>query len=442
MKTLHQTPSAVPVRPRRGTDAPRAMAVLANLSLKVAAAGVAFVVSVVVARQLGLAEAGLFFFAQNIMVLLIATSRFGLDNSVLRTAARLDLALDRDRLQAVFSTATTLAVAAALVVAGVVVSLAWAGQHSGLLAPQGYGAVTSILVAGLPFLAFAATTGFVLQATNHVTASTFLVFAAQPVIHLVLLLALGPQGAATAAWLFVASSVAAAACAATLARHLLGGLSLKPRFRAFSAETLQGIGSLWGVSLVNQAIALLPVLMLSFYATPVEVALFAIALRVAGLAGNIVVAVNSVFAPRIARQLSANRREAFRSTRAAQAYTFAIGAPLLAVPLAFPGHVLALFGSGFDDATLALVILVLGQMFNIATSTTSILLAMGGAERAMLRAGAFTFSLGLVGSVALVPHWPLTGSSLVSAFCLIMLNGLYLWHALRPLAANPDSKSG
>lgn len=420
-------------QPRRSLPATgQVVSVLANLGLKVGAAALAFLVSITVARQLGMTEAGIFFFAQNVIVLLVATSRFGLDNSLIREAARLDSTQDLAHLQVIFSTGTTVMTAAALAIVLFAVTIGFGLDQYGLLLTGGYVHITLVLVTGLPFLAFAAATGFFLQATSHVALSTFLLFAAQPAMHLLLLLGFWPETALAAAWLFVVSAALTAAFAVALVWRFLVGISLKPRLREFSADTLRGTGSLWGVSLTNQAIALLPMLMLSLFATSADVALFAIALRVAGLTGNIVVAINSVFARRIAQLFTTHPGRAFRSALAAQGYTFAIGAPLLLVLLLFPVQILALFGKGFHDAWLALVIITLGQFFNVATSATSMVLAMGGKEGAMFRAGLFVLCATLLAGLAVIPPLQLTGASLVSVGSLILINSIYTFHVLRP----------
>lgn len=412
---------------------PRFFHVVLNLSLKVGAAFVSLLVTILIARKLGAEEAGAFLFAQNITLVLIASSRFGFDNSIVREASRLDRVADVEALQRSFTTGLTIMASAATVLAALVYLGVHLAASVGTLAANPYSKVTSVLALSLPFLASSAAIGFFLQATRYYATSTFLIFAAQPSFFLIFLFAVSPSSSLQAAELFVAAAVCNVIVAFVLLRVLHPKLSPLPSYSSLSSETVRGTRSFWFVSIANQTINLMPMLLLSYFGSSTDIAYYSVALRIANFTGNVVVAVNSYFAPNVSRALAAGMGELRRTIVATQLYTFVIGAPILLAPIIFPELILSFFGESFKGATIALVIIAAGQFFNMMTSSTSVLLGMSGKERLMSIAGFIALTWSLTAGLVFVPSQGLIGASFVGVSTLVVQNSLYLLFAMRLL---------
>ena len=140
----------------------------------------------------------------------------------------------------------------------------------------------------------------------------------------------------------------------------------------------------------------------------------------ASLAGRVV---NLVVGPFLAELYHAGELQRFRRliVSAAVGTGFA-GAPLVALVLWHPQWALNIFGEGYRDAALLLQVLVCGQFVNLLTGPAGLALAMSSHERLNLMLTLAASVLSLVGLAVLIPTYGALGAALATSIALIALN--------------------
>lgn len=153
-------------------------------------------------------------------------------------------------------------------------------------------------------------------------------------------------------------------------RHLLkkfSGASLPLFLMAVSYYFLQ-----WGVNVF-----------VGFFGGPAELTGFNIANRMSSLIPVALLVINTLVAPRMASLYESGRREDLEGlVRKVNLATFILGMPIIFILVFFADIVVpALFGSGYDSAASMLVILAIGQVFNLMAGPSMFCLAMTGYEK-------------------------------------------------------------
>jgi len=159
--------------------------------------------------------------------------------------------------------------------------------------------------------------------------------------------------------------------------------------------------NLWTASIMGLAVQWSGILVAGAMLPPEDVALLTAAQRTAMLTSFVLMVVNMVVAPRYARLWKEGNIERIRylakwSTRG----MIAMVLPVVAVMMIWPEKVMGLFGEGFEEAAILLMILAVGQFVNVATGSVGYLLNMSGNEqdfnRVTIIAGPSTIALVMV----------------------------------------------
>lgn len=194
-------------------------------------------------------------------------------------------------------------------------------------------------------------------------------------------------------------------------------------------EVVALIPSLLGMVVLQQAMGWLPQLMLGVYRSSSEVASLAVAVRISNLIALVLVAVNSVLAPRFAKLFSDGRIDELRLL--AQRFTrlMAIACmPLLLLEIIFPKLFLEAFGISSRAAMIMLSVLAVGQLVNVATGSVGLLLNMCGQQVAAFWCNLFSAGLLVCTSFLLIPVFGGIGAaiaqSLSASTCMVGLSAI------------------
>ena len=164
-----------------------------------------------------------------------------------------------------------------------------------------------------------------------------------------------------------------------------------------------------------------------------EVGLYAAALRLATLVNFLLLAFNTLLAPRFA--VLYGRRELVQIRQLARVSVLtmlALATPIFLAFFLFPGTLLAWFGSEFRAAAPALMILTVGQLINLSTGPVGTILLMTGNEQVMKRHTVTTVLINLVAAIMLIPAWGVAGAAASAAIGMATLN-LLSWYSARAL---------
>lgn len=387
---------------------------LVSFVTRVSGAGISFLFSVAIARVLGAEGTGLYFLAFTIATIGTVFGRLGLDNVLLRLSATHASEQQWTGLTGTYRNGMTLAFLASSTMAVIVfISAPWLSRaifsEPDLAVPLRWMAV-AIVPASLSFLY-----AELLKGLKLIFQSQFIRAVLIPGISLLLIVPLARgYGVVGAVWAFGAATVIAAAVGLILwHRAVPGG---EGPVTGVTMRKLLGssLPLLWVASL-SQLMSWTAILLLGAWDTPESVGVFSVAARTALLTSFILLAVNSIAAPKFAELYQKRDFEALADTarRSAMLMTM-LAAPPLLVFLVFPGWVMGFFGSEFSSGATVLVILAIGQFINVSAGSVGYLLMMSAHERAMRNSviAASLISVGL--NVALIPRFGLVGAAIAT----------------------------
>lgn len=195
----------------------------------------------------------------------------------------------------------------------------------------------------------------------------------------------------------------------------------------FQKEIFRPAISLWLVALVSLVIQQSQVLVLAVYSTDSDVAIYAIAFKLASLCSFFLAAINTVYAPKLAILSKNKDSKSFYKLFISIQKTMV----LLALALGVIGFLLAefalsLFGDIYTQGTTVLMILLFGQLVNLSCGPVVTAILMSGYEslhkKTSLVIGIFTVIL----SFYLIPIYGILGAAIVTAAMMSLQNVISL----------------
>lgn len=401
--------------------------------LKIAGAGGAFLVTLVLARILGAAEVGIFHLGFTLAVVGSALGTAGMDQTLVRWVAG---HASRSRWGSVRG-GVARAQIISLILAGslaLVLTAAASWLARDVFAEPSLRALLYWLAPALVLMSAYTVRAAALQGLRQIGDSVMTVSVLLPLT--VILLAPwwvkdhGTQGAAAA---YLAGALVAL-CYGVARWHL--SLRRKPGpLQPVAAHALLRSGlHFLSISALNLCVSWAGVLALGFWHESTQVGLYSTAYRTAALISFVLVAVNTISAPTFAALHEHGDVDGLERLARATAKLMTIAAsPLLLVLIVVPEWIMGLFGAEFRAGAMALTIMAVGQFINVATGSVGYLLAMTGREKLLRNAVAAAAGLNLLLLYVLVPTWGLVGTALASATALVVLNvltALSVWREL------------
>lgn len=139
--------------------------------------------------------------------------------------------------------------------------------------------------------------------------------------------------------------------------------------------------NLWIESMMNLTVQWSGILIAGALLSAGEIAQLAAAQRTAMLTSFVLMVVNMVVAPQYARLWKGGNIESIRylakwSTRG----MIVMALPVVVMMIAWPEHVMSLFGEGYEEAAILLVIFVTAQYLDVGTGSVGYILNMTGNE--------------------------------------------------------------
>ena len=406
--------------------------------VRIAGAFSAFILSMVIGRQLGAEESGYYFLAFSIVTFGAGFSRVGLDNTILRFTGSAFADCDRGAIKAVLkkslSIASTVSAMLALLLYFLSDILSVHLFFKPLLAP-----VLKAMAAGTVGLALFTLAAMSLQGIRRIPAS---VFTLNISVNLLLIVAL---------LLFVIDSsveLAGAYSIASLITLVLGLMIWKRGLNSLSEQCEQphtinwkllfdSCLPLWVVMLMQQLTQWSGQFIAGAWVPSEDVAQLAVAQRTATLTSFILMAVNMVVAPRFAAmykqgKLGEIRKLALTSVRLMVMFAL----PIIGVMLLFPGFLMGLFGEGFSSGAHLLQILAIGQFVNVATGSVGFLLSMSGHEKDLRNTTLISGPIAVGSALLLVPMYGATGSAIATALAIASQNLIAVFWVKKRLGFN------
>ena len=190
-----------------------------------------------------------------------------------------------------------------------------------------------------------------------------------------------------------------------------------------AADWVRGLRVLFAITVLTTAFSQIDIITVGFYGSAQNAAHYAAANKLSSVASIFLIAVASVFAPRMAERWSgADRASVAELHRDATRMSFWPTA-IVAVPILIaPDIPLGLFGPTFADAATPLRILVTAQLLSAATGPVGYLMIVTGAQNLVLKVFGLAAVIDLVGQILLTPTYGPTGAAIASAGAIVAWN--------------------
>lgn len=404
------------------------------LIIKVLGALLAFTFNIVLARILGADGAGIYFLALSVTTIASVISRVGLDNTLLRFIAAYSSENKWKEVKGVYFKAFAITIPLSILITIIVEII------SSPLATYAFGKQELIIplrwmaLAILP-LSLLSLYAEMLKGLNRIPASLSLQSIFIPLINLL-------------AITFLASKTGAAGGGVSyfIATLLTAFLGLWFWYKSTpQILSIQGIFDWhtlkrscmpnYGAAILHKAVLpWLPLILLGFWSTSVDVGLFSAASRTALLVSFILHAVNSVAAPKFAalhlnNDLLALGKLARKITR----LTMIVASPLILVMVIFPAEIMSIFGSEYKQAWLLLIILVSGQFISVLFGSVGYLLIMTGNESLQRNSIAISALSLIFLLIILVPSLGTIGAAIASSLFFLIYNVISYFYVRKHL---------
>jgi O-antigen/teichoic acid export membrane protein len=401
--------------------------------LKGVSALLTFLLYVVIGRLLGAAGAGLYFLALTVTTIAAVLGRIGLDNTVLRFVAAHAAVGDWPAVKGVYGRAIRMTLAASSATALLVVLVAPWLSATLFAKPELTGLLQWMAIAIVP-TALLSLQAQGLQGLKRIGDSSLVGSVGVPILTLAGVMVLAPRwGVVGATWAY--------ALAATLT--MMFGIR---RWRARTPELagvvgrfdaavlLQSCIPLFWVSSFQLVIAWASTVSLGLLASSADVGVFGAANRTAMLISTVLMAVNSISAPKFAALYKQGDLVTLGLIAQKSAKVMAlVASPVLAIFVLFPTKVMGVFGSQFTSGATVLSILAVGQFVNVVTGSVGWILIMCGHERLMRNNIAFCAGLSVALNLLLVPRLGVIGAAIATATALsvqMLIGTALVWQKL------------
>jgi len=399
--------------------------------------GLGFLISVLLARTLGVKEFGLYAFAWSFLALLSTPAAFGFPQLLVREIAANRAKGEWGAVHGIvrFSRRITLWASLGLVF--------WAGLGLWLFSDSlsAESVMTlAVTLLGLPLWALVQLQGSALRGLDRILAGQVVQMLVRPVVFLLFF---------GGAW-FVARELLSAPFAlglqvvaagvALLAGGLLLHHSLKdqvPESSAIKYDPAWLRSALWLLllALLNLIPQHVGVLLLGMMRGTEEVGLYKVAFQAASLIPFGLMAVNTVIAPTLSHLYASGEMQRLRQVvMAAAGVALALALPLILFYLLAGSWFLgATFGKDFVAGAGSLAILAIGQTVNAAAGPVGLLLIMSGHERLTTLSTAAGATVNLLLGLLLIRFWGVEGAAVATALGLITFNLLALYFVIDKL---------
>jgi O-antigen/teichoic acid export membrane protein len=170
------------------------------------------------------------------------------------------------------------------------------------------------------------------------------------------------------------------------------------------------------------------ILMLTWLTTSESVGIYKVAAALAMLTTVPTAAVRTALRPMVAKLIANNEISRLSSLLTTSSKWLIVSAsPIIALLIIGPNHFLSIFGPKAVLGATALVALVCGQCFNIATSPIATVLTMGGHPKLDMKNGMFAALVNITLNAILIPQYGISGAAIASA------TSLATWALLRTI---------
>jgi len=399
---------------------------LGSLSLKVANIGFAFLISIMLARTLGVEAYGAYVFAMAWVFVLGIPAMLGMPGLLVRLIAIYHTQKSWGLLHGILRWSNRVVLAASIGLAAFTGLVAWLPGSTGgdqLM-------LTSVMVAliSLPLIALMRIRQASMQGLQQVVIGQLPDMLIRPILFI--LFVAGAYfyfhltiSAPRAVGMHVAAIAVALLIEVWLLRRAIPPAVIKEAPIYHSREWLRGAMPLLFISGMAIITSRTDVIMLGMIKGADATGLYHVASRGAQFITLFLYSVNEALAPVIARLYAKGDMEALQRVVTESIRIILMFALPVALAMIFFGHwFLLIFGPDFVGSSNALAILSIGHLMDCAIGSVGLLLIMTGHGRESAIGMGIGAGVNIILNLLLIPKWGLEGAAIATTFSLILWN--------------------
>jgi len=414
---------------------------IGSLFIKVAGAGNEFILSVILARVLGVNEYGAYVLSLTWVMILAMLATMGFDSAAIRFMPEYVIKKKWSLLRGLLLKSCQFIIINSFVLLSLVILFTFLFEST-IAAPLLY---ASFLI---PLLAVNRLRQAGLRAMKHVVRSEFPDFVIRPVLLVVLLIGFSFYFPDT----LTASKAIMLTLSVTLITFIIGGTWLhrflpSPIFREPSVYKTKcwlpyafPMLLLSGLQIVNNYT---DIIMIGSMIGSEFAGIYSAASRIAILVTFGLMATNSIVGPVISELHSLKMRQELQhiitlAARGAFVFTFIVG-----VFIAFTGpYLLIFFGPVFAKGYPVLLILLLGQAVNAIAGSVGLIMTLTGHHVQAARIFGLSAMLNILFNAILIPRFGIIGAAVATAITTALWNIAMAYFVLTKLKINPTVITG
>ena len=364
----------------------------------------------------------MFFLIIALAEILATVSRLGLGQSIIAFISRFSALEQWSKVKGVFKGSLLMVALSSALIS--LVLLAVAPLVAGTIFSQpALGSYLRILAFGILPLSLVYLVGNALKGLGRLRESQFVIsFGLQLFLLLGLLAVMHLRAVASVIWAYVAAAWVTAVLALLWWRHHTTRIKMFKATIPVAQIAASALPMYW-TNLLMIVNARAGIFALGILATPTDVFIYSVSLRISMLASFVLLAVNAYCAPKFAAlHAQGDIRGLEKTARLATWLIMAATAPLLLVVLIFPDAVLSLFSRELIGQGRVLTILAAGQCVNMASGPVGMLLAMTGHEKPFRNIYLGSATVNLVLQLSLIPSLGACGAAWATTIGVLLVN--------------------
>lgn len=390
--------------------------------LMVAGAILSYSLNLIITRMLSVNDAGLYFLSLSLVLIGTTLGVLGLENSIVRFIASNASNNNWGMVNSIYNKSIFVSVISSILITTIIFFLAEKLAVTIFDKPRLADAL-KIMVFSIAPLTFLTINTRSLQGIKRINSSIIfrnLLVPALSIISAFILIPLWGLSGANISYA-IACSLSMIISFFYLKKKLPSAPSAIDRFTY--NELLSSCLPLFVASILSLTISWTSEIMVGIYSNASDVAIFSVANRTAQLTTFILLAVNSIAAPKFSEMYVKGDLKALHKTvQNTTLLLIVLSLPLLLLLIAIPSFFMGLFGDEFKSGSTVLTILVIGQFINVSTGSVGILLVMSGNELWLRNNTIFIAVLTIWLNYKLIPVYGILGASIASAISLSLMN--------------------
>ena len=406
------------------------------LVLKIIAGGIAFLFNIVLARLLGAEGSGIYFLTFTIVLIMAGIGTIGMENTLVRFIAANSLENKYEKVLGVYKKATLYSFIVAGLFSIILFSISpWISQ-SVFNKPELGQPLRYMSLAILP-LALLNLHAYALQGLKKIAKSISVLSIFIPLITGIIAIIFVPNfGISAAVMAYILSTFITLAFGFYFWRKAVSPWGKNKT--EFDTNLLFNTSlPLLGINVMNLIIMWSPIIFLGMWSTNEDVGIYNAASRTAMLTSFVLIAVNSIAAPKFAELYNQGDISSLGNlARNSAKLMMLIATPILLFFIIAPEYILSLFGNEFKSGSSILIILALGQFVNVVTGSVGYLLMMSGNEKIMRNNLILCGTIGIFLNIVLIKNYGAIGGAVAASVILALQNLIALFMVKNKLGIN------